>query len=103
MGIIYSPETKHTLAREAVDREIAHARTGRNHPSVRVVTLERVLAITDAKTEALKAIHRICNRILYDPDLSDVDIVPLTKQMREIASATWPAIAPCRQQTEPKQ
>lgn len=86
--------SKHRLEREAVDREIAHARTGRNHPSVRVVTLERVLAITDAKTEALKGIHRICNRILNDDELTDVDIPVVIKQMRQIASGAWPPIAP---------
>lgn len=91
--------TKHELARQAVDAEIQHARTGRNHPSVRVVTLERVLAITDAKTEALKGIHRICNRLLHDADLMDCDWERGIKQIREIASAVWPAIAP----REPKQ
>lgn len=83
--------SKHELARQAVDKEIAYANEANHHRSVRVVTLERVLAITDAKTEALKGIHRICNRILDgEGEATFLEV----KQIRAIASATWPAIAP---------
>ena len=80
----------HALAREAVDREIEYARAANHHRSVRVVTLERVLAITDAKTDALKEIHRICNRLLDTEGVADFARL---KYIRDLASATWPAIA----------
>ena len=78
-----------TLDRETVDREITYARTGGAHPSVRVVTLERVLAITDAKTEALKEIHRVCNRLLDTEGAADFKEL---KYIRELASVAWPAL-----------
>lgn len=83
-------KSPHSLARRAVDDEINYARIGKAHPSVRVVTLERVLAITDAKTEALKKIHRLCNRLL---DTEGIAHFKALKDIRELASATWPALS----------
>lgn len=77
------------IERTSIQKEIEYAEDANHHRSVRVITLKRVLAATDRKTDALKAIHRICNGAL---DAGEWDWKML-KEIRQIASGAWPELA----------
>jgi hypothetical protein len=78
------------IQRISVDSEIAYASEKGRHKSVRLTTLERVLAISDEKTEALRLIHQLSNRLLDSEELGDD--WKLIKQIREIAGKAYPLL-----------
>jgi hypothetical protein len=76
--------------RSSVDKEIAYSLEVQRSRTVRTVTLQRVLAVADEKTEALKLIHREINKLLDADEVSQESL----KRIRSIASGAWPKIAP---------
>jgi hypothetical protein len=83
------------LERSTVDKELNYASVGNRHKSVRLVTAQRILEITDHKTAVLKRIHKLCNEILEDYENGDGDkIYGLVKEIRFIAGQTYPKLEP---------